>query len=920
MPTLSYPFDQTGLAPTNLVTDEYQALQSVNGRNYYMVIPKCAPFFANDHMKVQLDNGSQITDLKEGQDYYLCLPYVAASRSLGKMLYGGIMVLNTALNGNVLLTYQTIGGKWVTDTSTVLEALGNMVYGPRTATWDVLTNVPEAFPPIVHSVDVDEIYGQEELVKAILKMAKSISEVDRSGDAHFLNFNNPHNVTKEQVFLGSVEDLPVASEVDLIEKKRVRKYVTLSQVLRLLEEAGIEGMEPSDGQTVNVELSSASSVNEDEDLAVTVTTNLPNNTVLYWKISHSGTDASDMRFTSGQFTVNGGQGQFVVRAVDDEFWENPETFIVQIKDSPAPAGTVLAASGVISLINKATGGVTTIEPEQNTVNEGGSVVLNVQATRRKDGTKFTWRVKHITTMPNDFVEDSGSVFIYQNAATFELETTTDSIYEDSKTFKVELFGPGGALLATSSLLTLHNSTEVPTYKLTIPSTKVDEGGSFSVSVETTNLQNGTDLYWVVNHVGTAAGDFVDTRGTVKVQDNNAFFTIPTVETPYFTAGKTFNVAVKTGGYNGQTKASSTTLTIVDTTQVTHRVEVESNNVGEGQQIKGKIITTGLNNGTLLYWKVVHGTTVAADFKSGNLSGSTAVVGNEATFTINTVKDFANEASEVFQIYIMEGSATGTVVATVSSLTISNVAPTASYTIAPSNGTLDNTGAIVVDEGTTLNLAISGTSDPFLSATYWKVVHDTTTANDFNDVQGMLSMAANDTSTLNLPIKADPFYTGDKTFTIRLYSDNARTVEVGRSPTIKVVDKTTPTYSIAAIGDPLKERDSLRINITAGNVKDGTIVRWKIKHGTTSAADFSRESGALTITAEAATATITVVGDAVWENEESFQVELWVNGNPGTLAATTQAVRIKDTSMDMYTACCIFEYGVDAGSLFVLGRK
>ena len=920
MPTLSYPFDQTGLAPTNLVTDEYQALQSVNGRNYYMVIPRCAPFFANDRMKVQLDNGSQIVDLREGQDYYLCLPYVGASRSLGKMLYGGIMVLNTALNGNVLLTYQTIGGKWVTDTSTVLEALGNMVYGPRTATWDVLTNVPEAFPPIVHTVEVEEIYGQEELVKAILKLAKDISQVDRSGDAHLFNFSNPHNVTKEQVFLGSVEDLPVASEIDLIEKKRVRKYVTLSQVLRLLEEAGLEGMEAEAGTTVNVEIQSASSVNEDSDLAVNVTTNLPGSQLLYWKVVHGGTDADDMQFTSGQFTVNNGQGQFVIRAVDDVFWENPETFIIQIKDSPAPAGTVLAASGVISLINKATGGVNTIEPEQNTVNEGDPVRLNIQATRKKDGTKYTWRVKHITTVPADFVEDSGSVYIYQNGTAFDLATTTDSLYEDAKTFKVELFGPGGALLATSSLITLHNSAEVPTYKLTIPNTRVNEGSAFSVSVETTNLQNGTDLFWVVNNTGTNNDDFVATQGTVKVQDNNAFFTIPTVETPYFTPNKTFTISVKTGGYSGQTKASSTLLTIVDTTQVTHRVEMESTNLGEGQQVKGKIITTGLSNGTLMYWKVVHGTTTAADFKSGNLSGSTAVIGNEASFTINTVKDFANEANEVFQIYIMEGSLTGTVVATVSSLTISNVAPTASYTIAPSNGTLDTTGAIVVDEGTTLSLAISGTSDPFLSATYWKIVHDTTTNADFNDVQGLLSMAANDTSSLSLPVKADPYFTGDKTFTIRLYSDNARTVEVGRSPVIKVIDKTTPTYSIVALANSLKESDSLRINITAGNVKDGTIVRWKIKHGTTSAADFSRDSGTLVVTSEAATSTIKVVNDVVWENEESFQVELWVNGNPGTLAATTSAVRVKDTSMDMYTACCIFEYGVDAGSLFVLGRK
>ena len=73
----------------------------------------------------------------------------------------------------------------------------------------------------------------------LLNLSEAIDEFRR----HLTVRDNPHETTKAQVQLGHVENLPVASPSDILAKRKVRKYVTLDQ---LMEYLALHGCKPTD--------------------------------------------------------------------------------------------------------------------------------------------------------------------------------------------------------------------------------------------------------------------------------------------------------------------------------------------------------------------------------------------------------------------------------------------------------------------------------------------------------------------------------------------------------------------------------------------------------------------------------------------------------------------------------------------------
>lgn len=238
MPAVSYPLDTTGLAPANLIVDEVHTLTELNAETYRLIIPEFAPFYLDNFVLKHVDTQNNETILTPDVDFILVLPYIAASRSIGKMLYGGISISNNFVNGLVKLQYQTIGGPWTADASQVLVTLANVVYNPRMTSWDQVTNIQELFPPINHDDSLDYVYGHESLIDALNSLAATVALTPSQTPTyvtHMTRSDNPHGVTKTQVGLGNVQDLPIATPDEIAGKISVQKYVTLDQVLQLLQ-------------------------------------------------------------------------------------------------------------------------------------------------------------------------------------------------------------------------------------------------------------------------------------------------------------------------------------------------------------------------------------------------------------------------------------------------------------------------------------------------------------------------------------------------------------------------------------------------------------------------------------------------------------------------------------------------------------
>lgn len=234
MPT--YVLDTTGINPNNLVVNEQHTITEVNNSPYRFIIPTFSPFYL-DNFALKYDDGlGNETVLIEGVDYSLCMPYIGGSRSIGKMLYGGITIMNNYINGSIKVSYQTLGGDWVADTSYVLAILADLVYNPRITIWDIITNVQEVFPPINHDQSLDYVYGYQDLITAINNLADTIANAPTQSLSfvqHLLNENNPHLVTRQQLGLGSIINLPLATDLEVTNRSPVDKYVTLKQLVQL---------------------------------------------------------------------------------------------------------------------------------------------------------------------------------------------------------------------------------------------------------------------------------------------------------------------------------------------------------------------------------------------------------------------------------------------------------------------------------------------------------------------------------------------------------------------------------------------------------------------------------------------------------------------------------------------------------------
>jgi len=186
--SVTYPLDLSGVSPANLVRDELHAVNEAHFRDYYFLVPNFAPFFI-DNFKAKIMVNNTTRDLVEDVDFSFALPYVTGTRVTGKAMYGGITLHNLNLNGIINIQYQTIGGDQIADRLYVLTLLADKAYNPRTTIWDILINLPNAFPPTPHYQDYDlpnafpptphyqdydQFFGQEELVTALGRIRDAI--------------------------------------------------------------------------------------------------------------------------------------------------------------------------------------------------------------------------------------------------------------------------------------------------------------------------------------------------------------------------------------------------------------------------------------------------------------------------------------------------------------------------------------------------------------------------------------------------------------------------------------------------------------------------------------------------------------------------------------------------------------------------
>jgi hypothetical protein len=309
-------------------------------------------------------------------------------------------------------------------------------------------------------------------------------------------------------------------------------------------------------------------VNEGGTITYTVNTdNIINGTVLYWKNigSSIASDFSDST-NSGSVTITNNVGIVIRQVREDTTTEGSETIILQLLTGSIN-GTPVATADTVSIndtsLTPISYSITSNTPSQD---EGLPVIFNITTVGVPTGTIVYW-INVGTTTGNDFDSsiNNGSFAIIGGNASLTRSAIADSTTEGSETIIIELHSDSvnGPLLATSNVVTVVDVSTTPpvrTYDVAPTVNSVNEGSSLIFYVTTSNVPNGTILYWTID---TNSGDFTTFNGTVTINANAGQFTVTPTADSTTEGPESFTVSIRTISISGQQVAFSPTITIGD---------------------------------------------------------------------------------------------------------------------------------------------------------------------------------------------------------------------------------------------------------------------------------------------------------------------------------------------------------------------
>ena len=253
----------------------------------------------------------------------------------------------------------------------------------------------------------------------------------------------------------------------------------------------------------------------------------------------------------------------------------------------------------------------------------------------------------------------------------------------------------GDIIGTKTIMVRSNTLANQTYDLTASATSVNEGGTVTFSIDTSDVPVGTNIAYAITGVsvadislGSLTGNFVVTA------DGSADLPI-TITNDALSEGTETLTLTLTG------KGLSKAVTINDTSLTpTYNVGWYSNSTGttaitnanEGSTAYLVVKTTNVANGTVLP-VTLSGTGVnASDFSTGAMTGNITINNNIGYLTYTLANDLTTEGAETITATVKSGSTTvGT-----NTLVINDTSVSTTYAVniydSPVNGSIVTSNA------------------------------------------------------------------------------------------------------------------------------------------------------------------------------------------------------------------------------------
>lgn len=530
-----------------------------------------------------------------------------------------------------------------------------------------------------------------------------------------------------------------------------------------------------------------------------------------------------------------------------------------------------------------------ISPNTTEINLGETVTYSITTTNVPNGSKVY--LKEIGNTINGAFDDNTNQFtITINNNQGQLSRTVNLGYNNSSNSILELRTGGfnGNVQVTAAQVNLNSSGE-PFQSFNIIQTSpgagtVNEGSNITFDVLTTNVINGTELYWTINNITTDNNDFNSTTGTVVINSNSGSFSILTIADQSTEGVQSFSVKIRTNSINGPEVTGTTSISIIDTSiGQTYFLSTDvASPVNEGTVINFTLQTTNISTGTSIPWEIIGiGETPTDEFDFLTASSGQFVLDaiGQAIVTISIKNDLLNEnANEQFRFRLTNNIDTYKDF-TVLDTSVSEYQYNLTYSPAPPG------------EGQTIVLNISVGGNFPNRALIWKNVG---TAED-DLVEGNTGFT---------PIVSGP----NTTFSLRLKSDildeNENLIITLEDPTNIGVILTSTTISIienspfVSVGVPkviINEGETITFSLQTTNIANNTVLKWQ-NIGNTDVTDFfdNKNQGTVVVNNNSSTLQIKLLEDKKLEGDEYIIIKFTTTADQFLRLART--IEVIDTSI------------------------
>jgi subtilisin family serine protease len=526
------------------------------------------------------------------------------------------------------------------------------------------------------------------------------------------------------------------------------------------------------------------------------------------------------------------------------------------------------------------------------VNEGSSLTITLTTTNVANGTTVPYTITGVNSADIGGASLTGNFIVNNNSATVTFAITADATTEGAETFLMTLNSLGVTLSVTVNDT---STTPSPTYSVTPAANNVNEGSAVTINVATTNVNNGTTLYWTV----TNTGDFITSSGSFTVNSNAGSFTVTPAADATTEGAETFTASVRTGSISGTVVATTSNITINDTSVTpagtVYNVTVASgtNEYGAGNKyyidgFGGPSPTLNLIEGETYVFRQSDSSNATHPLRFSTTADGTWGSGVEYTDGV-TIVGTAGQLGAYTQItvpvdaptlyyYCVNHSGMGGTANTPSAAT-----PTYDNVTSPASA---NEGSVVtftvntqnVTNGTTVGYTITGITAEDLSS---------------GSLTGNITITSN-TGTVSVTLANDLTTEGTETMTLTLAATDSVGTNTGALSSATTVNDTSttpsPTYTITPAASSVNEGSSLEFTVGGTNILDGNYY-WTV----TNSSDFSTSSGVFPIGSNTGTFTVTPDADTTTEGAETFTASVRTGSVSGTIVATSSSVTINDTS-------------------------